>query len=179
MTISLLLKALLLAAIITVSSAWDQGSTAGECPHVEVLRRRDGRDGRDGAKGERGDCVHSGEKGEPGEPGEKGDKGIHGMQGLLGFQVPVDQLVRKAYVETPACKDLKENRESRVHHQEESPTLAGVGQPAPLARELSWCMQAELGEHIGITKEEQPTISVCLIILTTCNIRVEYKVQVM
>ena len=86
---------------------------------------------------------------------------------------------RKECMEIPACKGLKENRESRVHHQEESPTLAGVGQPAPLARELSWCMQAELGELTISTKEEQPTISVCLIILTICNIRVEYKVQVM
>ena len=63
-----------IATIITVSSVWDQGSTAGECPHVEVLRGRDGRDGRDGAKGERGekgDTFLCGEKGEPGEPGEK------------------------------------------------------------------------------------------------------------
>ena len=74
--------------------------------------------------------------------------------------------MRKACVETPAYKDLKENRESRVHHQEESPTLAGVGQPAPLVRELSWCMQAELGELTIRTKEEQPTISVCQMIPT-------------
>ena len=104
----------------------------------------------------------------------KGTRGSMECKELLGYWVPVDQLVRKACVETPACKDLKENRESRVHHQEESPTLAGVGQPAPLARELSWCMQAELGQLAMITKEEQPTISVCQMILTICNIRVEY-----
>ena len=86
--------------------------------------------------------------------------------------------MRKACIVTPACKGLKENRESRVHHQEESPTLAGVGQPAPLARELSWCMQAELGELTICTKEEQPTISVCQMIPTICNIRVEYKATV-
>ena len=31
---------------------------------------------------------------------------------------------------TPACKGLKDNRESRADHQEESPTLTGVGQPS-------------------------------------------------
>ena len=67
----------------------------------------------------------------------KGTRGSMECRDLLGFLVPVDQLVRKVCVETPACKGLKENRESRVHHQEESPTLTGVGQPAPLARELS------------------------------------------
>ena len=90
-TMSLLLNALLLAtllAIITVSSGQDQGSTAGECPHVEVLRGKDGRDGRDGVKGEKGDSVHSGEKGEPGEPGEKGNKDIHGIQGPIGILGP-------------------------------------------------------------------------------------------
>ena len=97
---------------------------------------------------------------------------------LLGFLVPVDQLARKVCVETPAYKGLKENKESRVHHQEESPTLAGVGQPAPLAREQSWYMQAELGELTGSTVEEQPTISVCQMTLTICNIRVEYKATV-
>ena len=92
-------------------------------------------------KGEKRETLFSVER--------KGNQEIQDRKGIrvsmecrvqLGFLVPVDQLVRKACVETPACKDLKENRESRVHHQEESPTLAGVGQPAPLARELSWCM---------------------------------------
>ena len=94
---------------------------------------------------------------------------------LLGYLV---QLVRKACVVTLACKDLNENRESRVHHQEESPTLAGVGQPAPLGRELSWCMQVELGELNICTVEEQPTISVCQMIPTICHTRVEYRTRV-
>ena len=51
----------------------------------------------------------------------------------------------KVYVERKACVEtrvtLKENREFGVHHQEKPPTLAGVGQPAPLVRQL---MQAHI-----------------------------------
>ena len=88
------------------------------------------------------------------------------------------QLVRKACRETQACKGLKENRESRVHHQEESPTLAGVGQPAPLTRELSWCIQAELGELTWNGQEAEPTISACQMIQTTWTLHPECRAPV-
>ena len=127
----------------------------------------------------RGTLFILGRKGNQESQERKGTRVFMECRDLLGFLVPVDQLVRKACVETPACKDLKENRESRVHHQEEPPIFTGVGQPVPLARELSWCMQAELGELTISTKEEQPTISVCLMIPTICNIRVKFKATVM
>ena len=40
-------------------------------------------------------------------------------------------------------------KKCRVHQQEEQSTLAGVGPPALLARELSSSMLVELGRHLG------------------------------
>ena len=46
-------------------------------------------------------------------------------------------------------------------------------------QELSWCMQGGLVEPGGITGEEQPTTSACLMIQTTSVIVLEFKVTAM
>ena len=69
------------------------GEGAISCPHVELLRGRDGRDGlpgRDGKDGVRGDKGEPGttgpvgEKGDPGTTGPAGEKGDPGTAGLAG-----------------------------------------------------------------------------------------------
>jgi len=63
-----------------VSTSGD-GKGTTSCPHVELLRGRDGRDGlpgRDGKDGVRGD---KGEPGATGLAGEKGDPGVAGPPG--------------------------------------------------------------------------------------------------
>ena len=125
------------------------------------MRGIDGRDGKDGVNG------------------EKGEQGLLGPQGLQGKQVLVGQLVRKACVETQACVVLKENRDHRDQSQEESSTLVGEGQPVPLARVQSSYILVELEGLAGTTQEEEPTISVCLMIQTISNTLVEYKAGVM
>ena len=75
-------------------------------------------------KEKRGTLFILGRKGNQESQERKGTRVFMECRDLLGFLVPVDQLVRKACVETPACKDLKENRKSRVHHQEEPPNIS-------------------------------------------------------
>ena len=87
----------------------------------------------------------------------------------------MEEMVRKACVETLVCMGLKEYRDHQAHPQEESPTLAGVGQPAPPPRAPSSYMLVEQEGHTMPTKEEQPTISVCQTILTISNMRVECR----
>ena len=82
-----------------------------------------------------------------------------------------EEMVRKACVETLVWVGLKEYRDHQAHPQEESPTLAGVGQPAPPPRAPSSYMLVEL-EALS-TKEEQPTISACQMIPTISYMRVE------
>jgi len=48
-----------------------------------------------------------------------------------------------------------------------------------VSQELSWCMQGGLVESGGITREEQPTTSACLMIQTTSATRLEFKVTAM
>ena len=56
--------------------------------------------------------------------------------------------VRWVHQETQVCQEVEENQECRAHQQEEQSTLAGAGIPAPLARELSSSMLAELEGHL-------------------------------
>ena len=67
----------------------------------------------------------------------------------------MEPMVRKACVETLVCLGLKEYRDHRAHPQEESPTLAGVGQPAPPPRAPSSYMLVELEGLILASQEEQ------------------------
>ena len=90
----------------------------------------------------------------------------------------MEEMVRKACVETLVCVGLKEYRDHQAHPQEESPTLAGVGQPAPPPRAPSSYMLVELEGHTMPTKEEQLTISACQMILTISNTRVECRAEV-
>ena len=92
----------------------------------------------------------------------------------------MDQLVRKVCMETLVCVGLKGNRDHQAHPQDASPTLAGVGQPAPLTRAPSSYMLVELEGHTITKKEEQPTISACQMILTILSYtRVECKAGAM
>ena len=85
----------------------------------------------------------------------------------------METMVRKVCVETLVCVGLKEYRDYRAHPQDVPPTLAGVGQPAPPPRAPSSYMLVELEGHTISTQEEQPTISVCQMIQTISNTRVE------
>ena len=98
---------------------------------MEVLRGRDGRDGRDGVKGEKGDVLSSGVK------GEHGYQDLQELRLILEYRellVLVGQPVKRECMEIQGCVGLKENRDLRGQSQEESFTLAGVGQLAPLTR---------------------------------------------
>ena len=64
------------------------------------------------------------------------------------------------------------------HPQEEPRTFAGGGQPVPVPRTLNWSTQEELEEHAMITREGQLIICVYLMILTTCNTKLELRVTV-
>ena len=110
--------------------------------------------------------------------GKRGRLVLQELRGRGEWQVLVDQLGRREYVETQVFRELKESQDCRAHQQEQS-TLAGAAPPAPLTRELSSSMLAELEEHPVLTKEEQQTLSVYQMIQTISNIRVEYKAPVM
>ena len=64
------------------------------CPHVEVLRGRDGRDGEKGEnglpgpQGDKGTAGIAGPQGIVGEKGLPGDPGVRGAQGEPGLQGP-------------------------------------------------------------------------------------------
>ena len=91
------------------------------------------------------------------------------------YLAPRGLLETKVIMETLACQDLKENRESRAHQQEEQCMFAGGGPLVPLTRELNYCTLEELEGIIGFTKEEVLTISVCRTILITCSMTVEFR----
>ena len=74
-------------------------------------------------------------------------------------------------METLVCVGLKEYREHQAHAQEESPTLAGVEQPAPPSRAPSSYMLVELQGHTTLTVEEQPTISAYQMTQTISHMR--------
>ena len=97
----------------------------------------------------------------------------------MGEMEEIEDVVRKACVETLVCLGLKENRDHRAQPQEESSTLAGVGQPAPPPRVPSSYMLVELEGLTGSSQEEQPTISACQMIQTISNTRVECRDSVM
>ena len=84
----------------------------------------------------------------------------------------MEEMVRGACVETLVCVGLQEYRDHQAHPLEESPTLAGVGQPAPPPRAPSSYMLVELQGHTMPTVEEQPTISACQMTRTISNMRV-------
>ena len=90
----------------------------------------------------------------------------------MGEMEEMEPMVRKACVETLVCMGIKEYRDHQAHPQEESPTLAGVGQTAPPPRAPSSYMLVELEGLTTTTKEEQPTISACQTILTISYTRV-------
>ena len=93
-------------------------------------------------------------------------------RGLLETKVIVEI---KVIMETLACQDLKENRESRAHQQEEQCMFAGGGPLVPLTRELNYCTLEELEGIIFFIKEVVLIISVCQIILITCSMTVEFR----
>ena len=76
-------------------------------------------------------------------------------------------------VETLVCLGLKGNGEPRAHQQEGQCTSAGGGPPVPVTRELNSSTLEELVGHIAITKAEQQTIFVCLMIQITSFIGVK------
>ena len=78
-------------------------------------------------------------------------------------------------VETTVSLDLKGNREPRAHQQEGQCTSAGGGPPVPVTRELNSSTLEELQGVAMIPKEEEQTISVCQMILNTCNMAMEFK----
>ena len=84
----------------------------------------------------------------------------------------MEEMVRKACVETLVWVGLKEYRDHQAHTQDASPTLAGVEQPAPPPRAPSSYTLVELEGLTVSTKEEQPTIFACQMILTISNTRV-------
>ena len=103
-----------------------------------------------GSKGDSGDPGQPGPQGPQGGTGDKGDRGdtgLPGPQGPLGAPGPL-AMVGAVY---------------------------GGGLFVPVARELSWCTLGELEGVTIVTVEGAPTISVCLMILNTCSILVEYK----
>ena len=65
------------------------------------------------------------------------------------LQVLEGQLGRRVCEETQEWVELRESQDCRAHQQEELSTLAGAGPPAPLTRELSSSMPAELGGLIS------------------------------
>ena len=91
------------------------------------------------------------------------------------YLAPRGLLETKVIVETLAWQDLKENRESRAHQQEEQCMFAGGGPLVPLTRELNNYTLEELEGIINFTKEEVLTISVCQMILITCSMTVEFR----
>ena len=91
------------------------------------------------------------------------------------YLAPRGLLETKVIMETLVCQDLKENRESRAHQQEEQCMFAGGGPLVPLTRELNYYTLEELEGVIGFTKEEVLTISVCQIIPITFSMRVEFR----
>ena len=93
----------------------------------------------------------------------------------MGEMEEMEPMVRKACVETLVCMGIKEYRDHQAHPQEESPTLAGVGQTAPPPRAPSSYMLVELQRLLGANMEEVLTISVCQMILTISNTIVEWK----
>ena len=95
-----------------------------------------------------------------------------GLRGREEWLVVMGQLGRRVNEETQVCR---ESQDYRVHQEEEQSTLAGVGPPAPLTRELSSSMLAELVGHTITTKEEQQITCVYQMILTISSTRVEYK----
>ena len=77
--------------------------------------------------------------------------------------------------ETEEAQECRVSQDCMVHQQEEQSTLAGVGPPAPLARELSSSMLAELEGHLESFQEEQQTICAFQTILTVSITRVDYR----
>ena len=59
--------------------------------------------------------------------------------------------------------------------QEEPRTFAGGEQPVPVPRTLNWSTQEELEELTMLTREGQLIICVYLMILTTCNTKLELR----
>ena len=104
--------------------------------------------------------------------GKRGTLVHQELRGRGEWLVLVDQLGITVYKET---RVLKESQDCRAHKQEEQSTLAGAGPPAPLARELSFSMPAELEGHLGSIQEEQQTICVYQMILTISSTRLEYR----
>ena len=93
----------------------------------------------------------------------------------LEFLVPVGQWGTKVIVETLVCLGLKGNGEPRAHQQEGQCTSAGGGSPVPVTRELNSSTLEELQGVAILTKEEEQTISVCQMILNTCNMAMGIK----
>ena len=104
--------------------------------------------------------------------GKRGTLVHQEFRGRGEWLVLVDQLGITVHEETQV---LRESQECRAHQQEEQSTLAGVGPPAPLARELSFSMPAELEGHLISIREEQQTMCVYQMILTISSTRLEYR----
>ena len=79
------------------------------------------------------------------------------LMGQSGHRVNQDNQVFKVVKERQECRDCRDCWESKAHQQEEQSTLAGAGPPAPLTRELSYSMPAELQGHLSSSKEEWQT----------------------
>ena len=107
--------------------------------------------------------------------GERGTLVHQELRGRGEWLVLMGQLGRRVQEETEEAQVCRVSQDYRAHQEEEQSTLAGVGPPAPLARELSSSMPAELVGHPGSIREEQQTICVYQMILTISSIRLEYR----
>ena len=91
----------------------------------------------------------------------------------MGFQVPVGHKDRGEILEQQV---LRVPLDQGVVGWS---TQGGGKLAVQMSQELSWCMQGGLVEPGGITREEQPTTSACLMIQTTSAINLEFKVTAM
>ena len=100
----------------------------------------------------------------------------------MGFQIPADHKDRGERLVQQDKSEMLEQQVLRIPLVQGVvgwSTQGGGKLDVQMSQELSWCTQGGLVEPGGLTREEQPSTSACLMIQTTSTMVLECKVTTM